>query len=365
MKESYTLATRQDDEAIRRLLANTPMEGSISVAFEREPDYFSGLAVEGDVGEVITVKKNDELIAMASRSIRTVYLNGIPQTVGYLSQLRVAAEHRDMQLLVRGHHFLKEVNRSASVPLHLATIISDNQTAIKVLTSRKFGLPVYQKHGRLHTLAIQLRRKMAEYPCDFEIRPGSEALSDEIIACLQRNGKEKQFYPYYTKAEIASPERSRDLSWEDFYVAVRDNRVIGVCAVWDQHRFKQTVVKSYSGAIRRFRWLYNLGAALFRLTPLPPVNQPFRYFYLSHIAVDDNHPHIFAALVRKVYNDFIDTDYAYFMVGLFADDPLCQAVLPYKPILYQSDLYLVYWEEAQDVIEQIDGRFPYLEIARL
>src|SRR5882757_5465832 len=38
----FAVATEADESAIRRLLRENPMHGDVSVAFEREPNYFRG-----------------------------------------------------------------------------------------------------------------------------------------------------------------------------------------------------------------------------------------------------------------------------------------------------------------------------------
>ena len=38
---TFNLATLDDDASLRDLLAATPMEGAISLAFAREPNYFT------------------------------------------------------------------------------------------------------------------------------------------------------------------------------------------------------------------------------------------------------------------------------------------------------------------------------------
>src|SRR5438876_460202 len=43
----FDLATPADDADLRRVLAETPMPGAITVSFRREPSYFHGAVVAG------------------------------------------------------------------------------------------------------------------------------------------------------------------------------------------------------------------------------------------------------------------------------------------------------------------------------
>src|SRR5688572_6716360 len=90
------LATRADDADIRRLLAESPMPGSVALTYEREPDYFLGCPLLGRPCQVIVVREraSGALAAVACRAIRTVFVNGRPERIGYLGQLRVGARFR-------------------------------------------------------------------------------------------------------------------------------------------------------------------------------------------------------------------------------------------------------------------------------
>ena len=60
----FALATEADEPAIRRMLRDNPMRGSIDVSFEREPGYFRGAALAGGDDETIVAYAEDELVCM-------------------------------------------------------------------------------------------------------------------------------------------------------------------------------------------------------------------------------------------------------------------------------------------------------------
>ena len=45
----FAIAGPEDEPEIRRLVGATPMPGPITLRFEREPDYFLGCTVMGDM----------------------------------------------------------------------------------------------------------------------------------------------------------------------------------------------------------------------------------------------------------------------------------------------------------------------------
>src|SRR5262245_30508944 len=72
------LAVPADDPALRRLLRENPFEGSISLSFEREPDYFKAASVEGPFHQTMVVFESGtgEIMGMGDRSVRPLWVNG-------------------------------------------------------------------------------------------------------------------------------------------------------------------------------------------------------------------------------------------------------------------------------------------------
>src|SRR5262245_37469483 len=91
------LATPAADADLRHIMAQTPMEGQIAVSFRREPSWFAAAVVDGRERQVVVCRDTESgrLVGFGSRSVREVYVNGAPATVGYLSSLRLLAEHRN------------------------------------------------------------------------------------------------------------------------------------------------------------------------------------------------------------------------------------------------------------------------------
>lgn len=368
---SIELATPADDPALRRILRDNPMPGTISVSFEREPDYFIGARVEGPFHQTIVARDRDrgEIIGMGTRSIRDLYLNGTPQAVGYLSQFRADPRYRAMRkTLFRAFAFLHQLHRDGRAPFYLASIIEDNLPARRVFTAGLAGLPHCHEYSRLHSLTIYCRRKRPRLPLPAGLRleRGSSARVEGIVACLQRNGRRYQFSPHWTSDTLFDPGCTPDLVPNDFFLALDGDRVVGCLAVWHQGRFKQTVVRGYSGTLARWRHLANAGARFLGGPVLPPPNVPFRYCHASHLAIDDDRLEVMTALVRAVHNHIAGQGYDYYLLGLCENHPFLEAIMAtYPHIDYRSHLYLVAWESELEMLAQVDDRLPAVEISVL
>ncbi len=365
---SFSLANQEDDAQLRALIRATPMEGKISVAFQREPSYFYAAHTEGRFNQTIVAREfeNGNIIGMGSRSIKPVFVNGEVASLGYLSSLRIHKDYRNHTLLSRGYHCLKKLHEDNKVKAYVSTIIYDNTQAISLLTAGRDGLPKYRDFGVYNTYVVKLRKPIKTKNKGVEIVRGGERNLNEIVKCLQRNGRDKQFYPYYEIQDFKpGSELLRDFKNEDFYVAIKDDRIVGVLGKWDQRAFKQIIICGYDRNISTVRPVYNFFADLVNFPKLPSPQSRLDSFYVSFIAVDDNNPEIFSSLLSAVYNGHLDNEYEYMVVGLYEQDPLARVAERYPHIKYKSRVFVVCWEDGVDFYSKLDSRTPYLELATL
>ena len=367
---TFELACADDDPCLRRLLRENPMQGAISLSFEREPNYFKASAIEGPFHQTIIARESDSgnIIAFGNRSIRPLFVNGNVQDIGYMSQLRVDATYGKGLFLARGlaggFKRYRELHQDGRAPFYLMSVIEDNLPARRLLTS---GLPDYphtQEYTRMFTYAIYPMRRRHNLPLPRSLRliRGSDKYVEGIVDCLNRNGECKQFAPCWTCDSLFAS----NLTPSDFFLALDDECVVGCLACWDQSSFKQTVIRGYSGPLARWRKLLNVFSSFGGWPYLPEPNTPLRHSYASHLAIDNDDPIVFAVLLRALYNHALEHGYSYFMIGLAESNPLRSVVEAYRPFTYISQLYLVTWDDGLDAIAKVDRHLiPALEIAML
>ncbi|MGH9659770.1 MAG: hypothetical protein ACRD96_14570 [Bryobacteraceae bacterium] len=358
----FSLATAEDDAALRRRMAADWLEGSLAVSFRREPSYFAAGDVQGDRVEVVkcTDLATGEIIGMGSRAVRTVFLNGIPHSAGYLADLRSHPGYRNGTLLARGYRFLRQLHDAAPVPLYYTMILEGNHAALSSLTGARAGLPHYRPLGRILTPAIHLDLPRPAIALrGVAVERGSAARAPEILRFVQTAYAARQFAPLYRTLDL------RGLDASDFYLAVRDGRIAGTLAAWDQRAFRQTHIERYSGGWRLARPLYNLAARLTPLKALPRPGSIVPYFYLAFAAAEDADPRIFRLLLRALYRDRRAGPWHYCIAGLDERDPLAAVLAEYRSIPAAGRLFAVHYDEDEAAFRRLDGRTPFVEIATL
>jgi GNAT superfamily N-acetyltransferase len=378
MTDTYTIefATPADDAAIRRLLKANPVPGAVTVTYEREPCYFLGCATMGPFCQVAVCRQQPggAVVGLSCRAARPMFVNGQADEVGYLGQLRIDAAHQGRWLLSRAFQHLREWHRDGRVAGYITTIIEDNAIAEGVLVKRaRRHFPVYRELDRLCTLALVvtrlpwLRRRVCPTTAEYTISRGSYAELGEIVAFLRQCGAARQFFPVYNETDFCDNPVTRDFQVSDFVVARRDGAIVGVLGLWDQAHYKQTVIHSYHGSLRRLRPAYNLGARLVGAQPLPRSGEHLRYAYASFCCVQQDNPAIFAALLWHVYRMAAERGYSYLMLGLMTSDPLLAVARRYPHISYYSRMYTVDWpdEPHTGLHARLDERVPFIELATL
>lgn len=358
------LANADDDQALRKRMSEDSMEGSISVSFRREPSYFIGSGVQGSNCQVIKCvdRQTNELAGLGARLTLDVFINGVAQHVGYLSDLRTAPDYRGGTLLARGYHFLRQLHLADPVPLNYSLILEGNHQAVKNITTARVGLPVYHDIGKILTPAIHLdfSRKLIKEK-GLHIQAANKSSLAKVFKFIQKQYARKQLAPIYHARDIGNA-RLYGLQAEDIYLASRNGKLVGVIAAWDQRKFRQTHVEKYSSGLKLIRPAYNFAAKFSALKQLPAEGNVVPYFYLALIAIEKDDPTIFRALLSQLYSERRLGDWHYFIAGLHEQNPLSSVLNEYRSIKASGHLYLVYYPEDKPFIEQLDLRIPHIEM---
>jgi hypothetical protein len=341
------------------------MPGAVAVRFAREPDYFLGTTIMGDPCDVVVARDRatGALAGCACRAERTRFVNGAPERVGYLGQVRVAEGHRGAAgLLARGARLLRA--RTPPGQLAFGVFARDNPRAIGALVGARppAGLRA-ARLGGLTTCAVLLRPRRPVRAPGAVVRPASAAQLPDVIAFLRAEGARRQLFPAYALEDLAGGAALRGLAPEDVQVAWRGGRILGTLAVWDQSGFKQDVVAGYGPPLRRWRPLVDAAARLVGARALTPPGATIPLAFAALVRVADDDPDVFRALLAAGAEAARARGKAFLMVGLADADPLLPVAKRFWHVPYRSELYALAWGE--DPAARLDGRVPQIEIATL
>ena len=367
----FELATPADDAEIRRLLRENPMPGRISISLEREPNASLAAAVEGEVHHTIVARDDTSgrLVAMGSVSVREMYINGRPTRVGYLGQLRLDRPYRPRaSLIVAGYRFFRSnLHESLDVPFYLTSIAHDNVAARRLLERGLPGMPTYRPLGGYITNLIESWGRLPKRWAELQVQNVHLDHLPQILDCLKRYGRRHQFASVWSEQNLEARVASEEI---ELVVAKREGRVVGCIAQWDQSAYKQAVVRGYDRRLDRWRGWINAVYGFTRVPRLPEAGTRLNMAYLSHLAVDDDDPEVFAALMAFAADPgdrwFEDGGRGYFVLGLAEDSPLLRAIpRRLRRHTYHTNLYAVHFDDGRDAVAALDARPCQPEVALL
>jgi hypothetical protein len=365
----FELANAADEPALRRLLRETPFVGDVSVTLEREPCVHFANAIEGERSQILVARPapDQPIIGMATRTLIDCYVNGVPKRIGYLSQLRILPTYQARPTtLKRGYATMRKLHADGAAEFYVTTIIADNEPALRVLEAGLTGFPTYRYAGDMVTLLLSTAGRHIGAAADIQIEVAEIDDLGDIVACLERNGTRHQFAPRWTRESLLSPIRSRGLRIQHFLIARRGERVVGCLACWDQREFKQTIVRGYTPRLAWARPVSNLLAPLTGIPKLPAVGESVAFAYASHLAVDEDDPAVFTALLAAALRAGASRGLDHISIGLSGRSPLTPiANTRFKAREYRSRAYVVHWDDGAAAVGALDDRPIHLEVAIL
>ena len=359
----FAVADRADDAEIRRLLRDNALGGWVQLSLERSPDAFAadfGLA-RSHAFIIARDAASGETAGICERSVRDAFVDGEVRRLPYLAALRIAPAYRHrIRVLEGGFAAVRSLlHDPADLPFALTSITADNAPARRLLCAGLPRLPQYRPVGELATFAI----RTASCRVSPTVAPATRDDLPAIAMLLQRVYRRFAFAPVWRATDLERLIAAGRPRIEDFLVVRRGLGLRGCLAVWDQSAVKQAVIRGYAPWLRRLRPVVNLAAPLIGTPRLPPPGSPLRQVYLSHVAVVDDDPSVFRALLRAGLTHARRRGFAVALTGFATSHPFAAVAARYTATTYRTLLHVVDWESTGTSHDAVSKRLPHPEIA--
>jgi hypothetical protein len=141
-------------------------------------------------------------------------------------------------------------------------------------------------------------------------------------------------YPFLDFSQLNSVFY-RGISIENIKIIFDHKEILGMCILWDQSSFKQTVIKGYSRRMAAMRKPFNYISRLFKGIQLPKVGHKLDYVNLSYVLIKDLNPDYFQVLLHHTSNECLKMNRKHMVCGLAESDPLLE-VFRKKVFLHQT-----------------------------
>ncbi len=342
----FELATESDEPALRRVMANVSMPGSIEIAFGREPDYFRSNCVLGPEHQTIVCRdtqRSNQIVGLATRSVRCLYYRHRIRRIGYLASLRIVRSARNKSVLSRGYQFIRELHESDPNPpeFYVTTIADGNVAAIRSLTTGRASLPTYRKLTTLHTLAISQNGPRSRPQPEIDVH--QPVGLQEVASALRQIKLRRNLQPDYSVADFEPGGTFDGLNAENTFILTKCGQLAAIGGTWDQRHFRQSVVRDYSTHVRLLRPLHNLISSVWRRAPLPQPGRDLQVAYLAFPWVRDSHVGTFQQLIEEARRR-LSKSVRTLLAGFCENDPLLPVAKRLAHFDYRSTVYAVSWD---------------------
>jgi hypothetical protein len=335
----FAVATADDEAELRRLLRETPMRGAISVAFEREPNYFRGSGIAGADDQTIVAFEGKQLVCMGRSATRPCWLNGEIRRVAYLGELRLDAAWRGRFDVVRdGYRFFQELHQRAPADFCFTSIAADNDRARRLLERGARGLPDYRFLDEFVTFVIPATKRFNRAVIEHEACDPTE-----LAAFLNMHGPRTHLAGAWSADQLRSLE-NHGLPLECIRIFRGGGRIMACGAIWDQRSFRQTVIRGYAPRLRWMRPALNVFAALLGRPRLPACNTALAHAFVSPFVVADDCMELLPRFIAALGHEAAQRGLDYLTLGFAATDPRTRIVRQHvRARTYTSRLYEVAW----------------------
>ena len=334
-------ATEGDNEQLLALTRLCPIEGKITHYNERGPRFFTLNELQGHPWYLAVAEdRNGEIVGCNSVALRHVYVDGVETLCLYGGDLKIAPSARRSTVLRQLYDFLRAEVRSLGVQVEYTTIVEGNNAA-RALSRNHPGMPLFHPIGHIRVCAINFlfrKRPSRAYAVDIATR----ADVSEIVALLNRFNSRHNFAPVWTEDRFEQALRtSPGLSLDFFYVAREGVKIVGMLTAWDQSAFQRTKVLNYPLSIMAWRYLYNPISHVLGFPRLPEKGGWLKQLYCTHLAIENDQPEIFTALLTRVYNDYRSKGYHSLTLGLAEEHPLWKGLKGFRFTSFRTVIYSV------------------------
>ena len=324
-------ACSSDNEGLIALAESCSMSGDIELRIDRRPDFFTLNELEGR-WRLAVAEREGKVVGCICFSEREAHLDGVPQTTGYVGDLKVHPAHRDMAIADALSRYAKErmssLEEKAAV---LITVLGGNAAMQRRLHGPR-GLPAFTRVATVRTYSLSILWKRKERRVanadGAEIRPATWADVEEMADLWRAVAPGRQLSPVHDAESLAGWIRDAPgLDITSYRLAHGSNgRLLGFFGLWNQREFKQMSVVSYSSRMAAARRVFNAITPMVGAERLPEAGRQLNLVTAVNVCVRPTHPNVLRSLIVGAHNELRHSVCSLFNIGLDTNDPLGSAL---------------------------------------
>lgn len=305
MSKSKYIAAPQDGQEILRILESSAAKGNIELLYTRRPDAYESYMKESGESRIFVSKDDERTIGTCAELIREVYIGGEICNTAYICGLKKDARYGGS--VGFGAGFIRELWRE-DIDFYYCSVVSDNKDAQKMFEKSRRIISM-NPITEYTTYILSTNVKIKSQTHDLDFRQATENDLKKLIDFLNKQGRKNDLFPV-----ITSLKQFYGLTYKDFYILSKDNRIVATAALWNQTEYKQYVVKQYRGIMKSAR-MANPILSLLGYIKLPRENTTLDFPLLSFFISEDGNQEYYRIFLSEIKRE-IGKKYKMFVIGM-------------------------------------------------
>ena len=156
-------ATQADDEQLVQLIAETMPSNGMTLAFERYPSYLSASHAQynrPDIKLVVPEENPAQVVGMMNLGWRYCFINGQPELLRYVADLRMHPAHRGNKVLRLLMDYVDEIPLDT---IFESVVLEDNTVACNILHNERKGFPKPFHYDDIRTFTVSQAQRPAQF----------------------------------------------------------------------------------------------------------------------------------------------------------------------------------------------------------
>lgn len=338
-------ARRDDNAGLLALTAATPMGGAIGVRSDRAPDFFRLLERRGP-GRVLVAEEDDGIVGSLSANRVEVYVEGVPEVVHYIGDLKVHPAHRRSGVASGLLKAMEQDLREAGADLILCTAAFGNERVQPYLEGRA-GLPRPAALGVFRVCQLTPSRGAGDRGA-YDVMEEPE--NGDLLWLYNERFRDYQFGPVVRPGTLG----------EARHLAARaDGAVQASLALVDVGDSRRNVIVRLPPFLGALATIIRAARRIVPAPDLPRRGDPIKTLYVKAFGCRPGHEAALALLVREARRQALAGGYHFVTVGLHERDPLMPRLTNGFKFTFKSLGFVAALRRSRGALEALTRRVPY------
>lgn len=306
----------------------------------------------------------DEIIGMLNIGWKYCYIDGKPDLIRYISDLKIHPKFRNKHLVYFLMAYLKEtLSRNSIVQSVVLNKYADLQN---MLYQDRKNFPAAFHYDNLNIYTVGHVLKPAEFD-EFHFEVLSQTQLAGVNSFVNSLKSSYNFLPHYDFNQLVDQNNPfwQGMQLSDFYVIYnKAKKIIGLYGLWDQFIFKSVSLSAHQKKYHYIRPFYNVWASFSQQMPLPKSGQALPYLMLHSALCQPEHTEVYACMLYHAHRQTQIRKKTAFCMALAENDPRKEALThaKYWQLTAQHRLHSFY----MNPLASFDrGKISYFELGRL